>query len=213
MLIEWFCTFLYKMIVYTVIMTHFFTCCEATVNVNCTAVCIYQNLLWNLNRYDLLCVEGISRGIQVFLGKWVLLTVFKTEAVGLALETGFCLRVSVFFNGTLHLFRWEMFSQKSPRIQHPSQISLLLFLWRKSKKETWNQVWPRIMSINNIMNVGHHWNKIFIQVFWAKRHDLFCITCKYFVWPVWLNFAHLSMIQKMFSPVQGGFQSVLSKVV
>ena len=96
MLIEWFCTFLYKMIVYTVIMTHFFTCCEATVNVNCTAVCIYQNLLWNLNRYDLLCVEGISRGIQVFLGKWVLLTVFKTEAVGLALETGFCLRVSVY---------------------------------------------------------------------------------------------------------------------
>ena len=23
----------------------FFTCCEATVNVDCTAVCIYQNLL------------------------------------------------------------------------------------------------------------------------------------------------------------------------
>lgn len=39
-LIECFCTFLYKMIVYTVIMTHFFACCEATVNANCTAVYI-----------------------------------------------------------------------------------------------------------------------------------------------------------------------------
>ena len=38
MLIECFCTFLYKTIVYTIIMTHFFACCEATVNVNCTAV-------------------------------------------------------------------------------------------------------------------------------------------------------------------------------
>ena len=41
MLIECFCTFLYKVIVYTVIMTHFFACCEATVNVNCTAVYMY----------------------------------------------------------------------------------------------------------------------------------------------------------------------------
>ena len=44
-LIECFCTFLYKTIVYTVIMTHFFACCEATVNANCTAVYIYHNLL------------------------------------------------------------------------------------------------------------------------------------------------------------------------
>ena len=40
MLIECFCMFLYKMIVHTVIMTHFFACCEATVNANCTAVYI-----------------------------------------------------------------------------------------------------------------------------------------------------------------------------
>ena len=39
----------------------------------------------------------------------MLLTVFKTEAVGLALETGFCLRVSVYL--------WSVFQEYTTLLQ------------------------------------------------------------------------------------------------